>query len=57
LKYSPTFKHFKNKIMQDLEYITAILFVFVCTITPILILSVIADYITKRLKNKNHDNK
>jgi len=43
--------------MQDLEYITAILFVFVCTITPILILSVIADYITKRLKNKNHDNK
>ena len=42
--------------MQDIEYVTAILFVFICTIAPILILSVIADYITKRLKNKNHEN-
>lgn len=39
------------KIMQDIEYIKAILFVFIATITPVLILSVIADYITKRLKN------
>lgn len=37
--------------MQNIEYITAILFVFIATITPVLILSVIADYITKRLKN------
>jgi hypothetical protein len=43
--------------MQDIEYVIAILFVFIATITPILILSLIADYITKRLKNKNHDNK
>lgn len=37
--------------MQDLEYIAAILFVFIATITPVLILSFIADYIINRLKN------
>ena len=41
--------------MQDIEYVTAILFVFIATIAPILILSLIADYITKRLKNKDHE--
>jgi hypothetical protein len=40
--------------MQDIEYVIAILFVFIATITPILILSLIADYITKRLKNKEN---
>ena len=43
--------------MDNIEYYFAILFVFIATIAPILILSVIADYITKRLKNKNHENK
>lgn len=37
--------------MQDIEYIKAILFIFIATIAPVLILSFIADYITNRLKN------
>ena len=41
--------------MENLEYYLAILFVFVVTVTPVLLLSSIADYITKRLKNKDHE--
>ena len=41
--------------MENLEYYLAILFVFVVTVTPVLLLSLIADYITKRLKNKDHE--
>ena len=41
--------------MENLEYYLAILFVFIATIAPVLILSLIADYITKRLKNKDHE--
>jgi hypothetical protein len=41
--------------MQDIEYVTAIMFVFFATIAPVLILSVIADYVTKRLKNKENE--
>ena len=41
--------------MQDIEYVIAILFVFIATVTPVLLLSLIADYITKRLKNKENE--
>jgi len=41
--------------MENVEYYLAILFVFFATIAPVLILSIIADYITKRLKNKDNE--
>jgi hypothetical protein len=41
--------------MENLEYYLAILFVFIATVTPVLLLSLIADYITKRLKNKENE--